>query len=289
MFFYTLVMPHSALYALVLVAAIAHASWNAMVKSCCDRLLMLTSIRVVGLLTGLAVAAVVPPPSAESIPFLLAAAAVHYLYYALMLNAYCVGDMSQVYPIARGTAPLLVAILAAVLAGELLGPLFALAVLVLSIGILLLALSGHTVNRMAVVLALLTGIAIVGYSFLSGLGIRKSQSLLGYIAWLEIATGVGMASVAYVRRKSVLVEFARSRWRTGLIAGSLSIAGYAIALWAMSQLAMAPVVALRETSVVFATVIGSVFLREGFAGRRVAAATTVLVGIVLLGLGANAA
>jgi drug/metabolite transporter (DMT)-like permease len=282
-------MPHSTLYALVLVAAVAHASWNAMVKSSGDRLLMLTSIRVVGLLAGLAVATLVPLPSVESIPFLLAAAIIHYLYYALMLNAYRVGDMSQVYPIARGVAPLLVALLAAFLAGEFLGPLSALAVFVLSAGILLLALSGHTVNRKAVIFALLTGVAIAGYSFLSGLGIRKSQSLLGYIAWLEIVTGVGMVSVAYVRRKSVLVEFARTHWRSGLIAGLLSVTGYAIALWAMSALAMAPVVALRETSVVFAAVIGSVFLREGFAGRRLAAAATVVAGIVLLSVGANAA
>ncbi|MCX7176880.1 MAG: DMT family transporter [Proteobacteria bacterium] len=260
-----------------------------MVKSSGDRLLMLTSIRVVGLLAGLAVATLVPPPSGESIPFLLTAAIVHYLYYALMLNAYRVGDMSQVYPIARGIAPLLVALLAAFLAGEFLGPLSTLAVVVLSAGIFLLALSGHTDNRKAVIFALLTGVAIAGYSFLSGLGIRKSQSLLGYIAWLEIATGVGMVSVAYVRRKSVLVEFARTQWRSGLIAGLLSVTGYAIALWAMSVLAMAPVVALRETSVVFAAVIGSVFLREGFGGRRLAAATTVVAGIVLLSVGANAA
>lgn len=282
-------MQHGALYALVLVAAVAHASWNAMVKSSGDRLLMLASIRVVGLLAGLAVAVVVPLPSAESIPYLLAAAAVHYLYYALMLGAYRAGDMNQVYPIARGSAPLLVALLAAVLAGERLGPLPTLAVLVLSFGIFLLASSGRSVNRKAVVLALLTGVAIAGYSFLSGLGIRKSQSLLGYIAWLEVATGIGMASVAYVRRKSVLVEFARTQWRSGLVAGSLSVTGYGIALWAMSVLAMAPVVALRETSVVFAAIIGSVFLREGFAGRRVAAAATVVVGIALLAAGTTAA
>jgi drug/metabolite transporter (DMT)-like permease len=170
-----------------------------------------------------------------------------------------------------------------------LGPQSALAVLILSVGIILLALSGHTFNRQAVVLALLTGVTIAGYSFLSGLGIRKSQSLLAYIAWLEIATGLGMASVACVRRKSVLAEFARTQWRTGLIAGLLSVTGYAIALWAMSVLPMAPVVALRETSVVFAAIIGSVFLREGFAGRRVASAATVMVGIVLLSVGANAA
>lgn len=260
-----------------------------MVKSSGDRLLMLASIRVVGLLAGLAVAVVVPLPSPESIPYLLAAAAVHYLYYALMLSAYRAGDMNQVYPIARGSAPLLVALLAAVLAGERLGPLSTLAVLVLSFGIFLLASSGRSVNRKAVVLALLTGVAIAGYGFLSGLGIRKSQSLLGYIAWLEVATGIGMASVAYVRRKSVLVEFAGTQWRSGLVAGALSVTGYGIALWAMSVLAMAPVVALRETSVVFAAIIGSVFLREGFAGRRVTAAATVVVGIALLAAGTTAA
>lgn len=280
-------MSPNALYGLVLVAALAHASWNAMVKSSNDRLLMLASIRVVGLVAGLVVAGLVPLPSAESIPFLAAATAVHYLYYALMLNAYRVGDMSQVYPIARGFAPLLVAFLASVFAGEALGPLSTVAVLLISGGIFLLAWSGGSLNRQAVCFALLTGFAIAGYSFLSGLGIRKSQSLLGYIAWLEIATGVGMVSVAYVRRKPVLLEFARTKWQSGLVAGVLSVIGYAISLWAMSSLALAPVVALRETSVVFAAIIGGVFLREGFAGRRVAAAVVVLAGIVLLSVGAH--
>ncbi len=107
-------MPDSAIYALVLIAAGTHATWNAMVKDSGDRLLMLTSIRVVGLAAGLVAAILVPAPDVESIPFLLAAAAFHYLYYLMMLNAYRVGDMSQVYPIARGAAPLLVALLAAV-------------------------------------------------------------------------------------------------------------------------------------------------------------------------------
>ena len=282
-------MPDSAIYALVLIAAVTHATWNAMVKDSGDRLLMLTSIRVVGLAAGLVAAILVPAPDVESIPFLLAAAAFHYLYYLMMLNAYRVGDMSQVYPIARGAAPLLVALLAAVLAGEFLGPLSASAVLILSVGIFLLTLSGRHFNRKAVIFAFLTGVAIAGYSVLSGLGVRRSNSLLGYIAWLEIATGLGMVSVAYVRRKSVLIAFARTHWRSGLVAGSLSVSGYAIALWAMSILAMAPVVALRETSVVFGAVFGAFFLGEGFAGRRVAAASIVLTGIVLLGIGAKAA
>lgn len=282
-------MPHSALYALVLVAAVAHASWNAIVKASADRLLMLTSIRVVGLVAGLFVASLVPPPSSQSIPFLLVAACVHYLYYALMLNAYRIGDMSQVYPISRGIAPLLVAVFAAVAAGEVLGPLSILAVVIVSAGITALALSGHAVNRKAVGFAVFTGITIAGYSFLSGLGIRKSESLLGYIAWLEISTGVGMVSVAYLRRRVSIAGFVRTQWRVGAVAGLLSVVGYAIALWAMSVLPMAPVVALRETSVVFAAIIGSVLLREGFTTRRVVAATAILVGVVLIATGANAA
>lgn len=255
-----------------------------MVKGSGDRLLMLAAIRVVGLVVGLPVALLVPAPAAQSLPYLAGAACVHYAYYALLLNAYRVGDMSQVYPIARGISPLLVALLAAALAGEVLGPLSALAILLLSGGILVLALSGGHFNRPAVAFALLTGVAISGYSFLSGVGIRQSGSLLGYIAWLEIATGLGMGSVALARRRSAVVDFVRGQWRAGLAAGLLSVVGYGIALWAMSVLAMAPVVALRETSVVFAAIIGSVFMGEGFAGWRIVAAVAVVIGIVLLGI-----
>jgi drug/metabolite transporter (DMT)-like permease len=205
----------------------------------------------------------------------------------LMLNSYRVGDMSQVYPIARGSAPLLVFLLSALLADEVLSYRSTLAVCILSGGIVVLAFSGRAMNRTAIVFAIGTGIAIAGYSFLSGLGIRKFESPLGYIAWLEIATGVGMSSVAYFRRGNVVATFARTHWRSGLVAGLLSVAGYGIALWAMTRAAMAPVVALRETSVVFAALIGSVFLGEGFAGRRVAAAVAVVIGVVLLGVSAR--
>jgi drug/metabolite transporter (DMT)-like permease len=239
------------------------------------------------LIAGLVVALSVPLPSPASLPFLVAGACVHYLYYALMLNAYRVGDMSQVYPISRGIAPVLVALLAVLIAGEVLGPLATLAIFLLSSGILALALSGHAINRKAIVLAVLTGVAIAGYSFLSGVGVRRSDSVLGYIAWLEIASSIGVAAFAYSRRKTVLIEFVRTQWKHGLLAGLLSVPGYAIAVWAMSVLAMAPVIAVRETSVVFAAVIGSTFLREGFARRRVAAAVAVLAGVILLSAGAH--
>lgn len=280
-------MQLSSLYALVLLSAIAHASWNAMVKKSGDRLLMLACIRAVGLTAGIVVAIVVPPPSVQSLMFLLGAAAIHYAYYALMLNSYRVGDMSQVYPIARGIAPLLVVLLGTFLAGETLNSLSTVAICLLSLGILWLAFSGKAVGRHAFLFAIGTGIAIAGYSFLSGLGIRKSGSTLGYIAWLEIATGVGMTSVAYFRRRGIVAEFIQTNWLSGLIAGVLSVTGYAIALWAMTMAAMAPVVALRETSVVFAALIGALFLGEGYVTRRVAASITVALGVILLGIAAK--
>jgi uncharacterized membrane protein len=277
-------MPTGALYALVLAAAVAHASWNALIKGSSDRLLMLTSMRVVGFSLGILVAVWVPLPSAQSIPYLVAAACIHYIYYVMMLNAYRVGDMSQVYPISRGIAPVLVAILAVLFADEVMGSVMTVAVLILSLGIVSLAMSGRVFNREAVFFALLTGVAIASYSFLSGIGVRKSGSVLAYIAWLEIATSVGMVAVMFMRKKSDAADFVRAKWRTGLVAGLLSASGYGIALWAMSILPLAPVVAVRETSVVFAAVIGSVALREGFALSRTAAAIAVLVGIILMAL-----
>jgi len=277
------------LYGIVLFAALAHACWNAMVKASGDRLLMLASIRAVGLAAGLAVALLVPLPSPESLPFLAAAALVHYLYYALMLGAYRVGDLSQVYPISRGVAPLLVAFLAAALGGEVLGRTATLALLFISGGIFALAIAKGRVNRQALLFALFTGIAIAGYSFLSGLGVRRSESVLGYIAWLEIATGIGMLGIAVAtRERKVLGDYVRGQWRVGLLAGLLSVGGYAIALWAMSVLALAPVVALRETSVVFAALIGATFLREGHTAQRLLATLAVLLGVILLASGGDA-
>ncbi|HEU4853130.1 MAG TPA: DMT family transporter [Telluria sp.] len=275
-------MPVSAAYAAVLVSALAHASWNAVLKNSGDRALMLSSIRLIGLVAGIVVAAFVAPPSAESLPYLAGAAAIHYAYFALMIGSYRVGDMNQVYPIARGIAPMLVLLPGAWIAGEAVGGISLLAVGLISAGVLLLASGGTSTNRKALFLAVCTGISIAGYSVLSGEGIRRSGSLLGYIAWLEISTGVGMVGFACTRSKAVLSAFAVAHWKPALAAGVLSISAYAVALLAMSVAPIAQVVALRETSVVFAACIGSLFLGERFGARRIAASIVVAAGLVLL-------
>jgi uncharacterized membrane protein len=275
-------MSIGAAYAAVLVAALAHASWNALLKNSGDRVLMLSSIRLVGLVAGIVTAALVPLPSAESLPYLAGAAAIHYAYFALMIASYRVGDMNQVYPIARGIAPVLVLLPAAWLAGETIGAVPVLAVGLISAGVALLASGGKSTSRTALVLAVCTGISIAGYSVLSGEGIRRSGSLLGYIAWLEISTGVGMVCFASTRSTQALSAFVQAHWRPALAAGVLSVAGFGIALVAMSVAPIAQVVALRETSVVFAACIGSLFLGERFGARRIAASVIVASGLVLL-------
>lgn len=277
-------MSLTVLYAAVLLSALTHAGWNALVKTSGDRLLMLASIRSLGLVAGITVAIFVPLPSAESVPYLIAAACFHYVYYAMMLNSYRLGDISQVYPIARGTAPLIVVFLGIFLAGELLDRPTLLGIFILSSGLFILSISGSRINRMALVFAFGTGIAISGYSFLSGLGVRESATLLGYIAWLEIAKGAGLTLFALYRRKGLVLPYLKHNWRSSLVAGFLSVTSFTVSVAVMSVAPIAPVVALRVTSVVFAAAIGSIFLQEGYAGKRITAAVVVVIGVVLIGL-----
>ncbi len=280
-------MSLTILYAAVLFSALTHASWNALVKTSGDRLLLLASIRTLGMFLGIMVAPFVPLPSLQSVPWLLGAAAMHYIYYALLLNAYRLGDISQVYPIARGTAPLIVVVLGIFFAGELLDRTTLFGIFVLSSGLFVLSVSGSTIHRLVLLFAFGTGISIAGYSFLSGMGIRESATLIGYIAWLEIAKGAGLTLFAWHRRRGRIAGYLKNNWRSSLAAGFLSVGSFTVSVAVMSVAPIAPVVALRVTSVVFAAIIGSIFLREGFAGKRITAAVIVVIGVVLIGLSAT--
>lgn len=275
-------MPSEAIYGVVLLAAFAHALWNALVKASSDRLLTLATIRAVGLVLGCLLLFFVPLPAPRSWPFLIGAIAVHYAYYAFMLNSYRVGDLSQVYPIARGLAPLLVTGLAAFLVGERLTVGQLAAVALTSTGIMILALSRGAPQRGAVLFAVATGVTIAGYTFLNGLGVRHGGTVLGYLACLEIGTGSGVLLVTVLRRRAGILVFGRSQGLRGIAAGLLSVGGYLAALWAITLLPMAPVTAVRETSVIFGAIIGVVTLRESFGPRRIAGACLVAAGIVTL-------
>ena len=278
-------MSPELLYGLILLAAVAHATWNALIKSAADRLLMMAAIRLVGLLFGLAVLPFVSWPGETAAIWLGLAAIANFAYHALLIQSYRVGDLSLVYPLARGSAPVLLALTAFVVIDERLEPTQIAAVLLITGGILALVI-GKGGDRTAVCFALATGISIAGYSFFGGLGVRSSASVLGFQAWLEIVTGIGVLAFAAIRRRGQVHAFARTSGSLGLLAGALSVGGYLVFLAAAKVLPLAPVAALRECSLIFGTIIGAVVLREGFGARRIAAAVLVMAGVIVLGAGA---
>lgn len=273
--------------ALVLFSALLHASWNALLKGAADRTTQ--SAVLYGAMALVAVAGLtqVAPPALASWPFLALSIVLHNLYFLTLLLAYRDGDLSQVYPIARGGAPILVAVLSTSVAGEALGTGQWLAVALISGGVLSLALDRRLLSRRVVgpvSYALMTAVLIGLYTFIDALGLRSADSVFGYIFWLlALSGGAFLILVAWMRRLRPR-KIAIGTWGRGVCAGGLATLSYGAFLWALSLGAMAPVAALREISVVFAAVIGALFLGEPFGRRRIAAAAAVAAGVVALNL-----
>lgn len=274
--------------ALVLVAAALHASWNALVKAGGDRLAMMALVNASPALVAWIAVPFVGVPDLASWPFLLASMVIHLGYYGALLYAYSHGDLSQVYPIARGTAPLLVAGAAWLLEGEVLTTAEALGVTIVSLGIMALAWrrNGHSKSdRAAIGFALLTSLTIAGYSVADGMGVRRAGSEAAYIAWLFALDGVLIIAYAVWRRRGRLRATFMPNLAKGLFGGLLAGTAYSIVIWAMSLGPMAHIVALRETSVLLAAAIGTLVLKEPFGRHRIAAAAVVASGAVLLNAG----
>ncbi|HUI17611.1 MAG TPA: EamA family transporter [Alphaproteobacteria bacterium] len=276
---------------LVLAAALMHASWNALVKSAGDRAagdraLAMAFTAFWPMLPALAAALFwLPAPARASWPFLVGSMVIHIGYYIGLVKAYRYGDLSQVYPLARGSAPVLVALTSALAVGELLT-----ARAFLGIGLVSLGTASLTFERgrpqgdelRAVLYALFIALTIVAYTIVDGIGVRRSGTPLGYIAWLFTIDGIPFALATAVWRRGQLIAYFRSTWFTPLVGGMLSLLAYGIAIWAMSFGALGQVAALRETGVIFAAVIGSLFLKEPFGRRRILAAAIVAAGIIVL-------
>ncbi len=273
------------LTALVVLAAVLHATWNAMVKNSEDGLLTMTLVMgTVSLLGGIATF-VVPVPREESWGLLAMSVLLHLAYQLFLVQAYRMGDLSQVFPIFRGIPPILVAALSGVIAGEWLNLWQTLGVVVISMGVASLALKrslSTPKERAALAFALGTALAITAYTFADGLGVRRSGDALGYAAWMFLLNGIPYVLIAAWVRGPAFWPFLRANWLVGGGAGVLAATGFAIILWAFAQGAIAPVAALRETSVVFAAMIGTLVLKEPFGRQRILAAVLVAAGIVLL-------
>jgi len=268
----------------VLLAALLHAGWNAMIKGGGDVLHDTAGIIVGAMLIALPFLFVVPAPPAAAWPFIVASVTVHLAYYWLMISAYRVGDLSLVYPLMRGVAPLITALAGVAVLGEMPAPVAWLGMLLVSGGVFLLGYRalGHAPSRGAVVFALANAAVIALYTLIDGHGARVSGNAWSYIVWLFVLDGIPFSLWMLARRRASFIAHLRRRSLRALAGGGLSAAAYAISVWAMTKAPVALVASLRETSVLFATLIGARLLHEKLTPRRWAGVVAVVLGVVAL-------
>ena len=273
----------------VLAAAVTHATWNAIAHGIKDQVLAFGLIGAGGIAVAVPLVVLSPFPLAACWPYLLGSVFIHVFYNLLLMRSYRYGDFGQVYPLARGTSPLVVTVLAAVFAAERPSWWEIGGVLVISSGLAVLVLAGRTgsggLSRPALLAAGGTGLTIAAYTTVDGLGVRLSGSWVGYIGWLMLLESLCVPAWALVRRRDAVRGLSRRVLLAGVSAGALSVLAYGLVLWAQTKGALAPIAALRETSVIFGAVIGTLIFREPFGRWRIAATVLVVLGVLLLNVG----
>ncbi len=270
----------------VLFSALLHATWNSLAHAVSDRLVGFALIGIADAMCGGLMVAFAGLPPAGAWPYIIASAALHVAYNLLLLASYQLGEFSQMYPLARGTSPWVVALVSVVVLGRDLPLTELLGVLAVSGGLIALVFIGGRPGRKdvpALGAALLTGLAIASYTVVDGVGVMQSP-LFAYTGWLFLLQGPPIAVIAAVRRGRRLPAAVRASAVPGLAGGLISITAYTIVLWAQTSGALAPIAALRETSIVFGALIGAVFLGERLGAKRAIAAAVVLAGVVLITL-----
>ncbi|MEE2699562.1 MAG: DMT family transporter [Pseudomonadota bacterium] len=272
---------------LVLIAAVLHAVWNALVKVDDDRLMtMAVVICTTGILSPILLL-LGPNPAPESWPYLATSVILNNIYFLFLIEAYRNGDLSHAYPLARGSAPLMVAAGAMLFSEERLGLSDLVGVVLVSGAIISLVLfSGDERQKgwKTVVYPLLTGLMIASYTVIDGIGVRLSGSPAGFIGWLFLLSPLPITLISIIRRGSGFLSFLQTRWKSSILAGCLNFGSYGLAIWALSMGTMAHVSALRETSVIIAALIGTLFLGESFGLRRIYLSIIVVFGVIIMNL-----
>ena len=272
--------------AAVLFGALLHASWNALVKSSSDKDLDMAVIHLIGSFLGIPLVALAGWPVAAAWPYIAASVVVHIGYYLALTGAYRHGELGLTYPLMRGVAPLLVAFSATFTLGETLSPLAWAGVLGISCGVLVLGLNAHALKvPKAVGFALANAVIIAIYTVIDGLGVRASGNALQYVATLFLLDGWPFALLMFATRGRAVGVYARHRWPVATLGACASLGSYGIALWAMTRAPVATVAALRETSVLFAVLLGAWFLKEAFTPRRALGTCVIVAGVMALRLG----
>ncbi len=271
----------------VLAAGLLHAGWNALLKGATggDAMLDMATIVAGSAVCGLAVIPFVGIPDVAAWKFAAASAVIHWGYYVTLAQAYRTGDLSFAYPLMRGTAPLIVALLGIVFLREWPSPQIALGIALICAGIVSIAFARRGRHPPAAAGWAFANAAIIAtYTLVDGAGARASGNAPAYVSWLIFLEAIPFLGWVCLRQGNVAVAYVVRGWRRGLIGGAASLAAYGIVLWAMTLAPVAAVAALRETSVLFAALIGAIWLKEGLGMRRLAGAAGVVLGVAALKL-----
>jgi drug/metabolite transporter (DMT)-like permease len=266
--------------AAVLGAALLHATWNALVKASEDKQLDTYAVAAGSGLLALLLLPFLPLPAPAAWPWLAGSASVHILYFVFLAGAYRWGELSYVYPVMRGGGPMIVAVTGVVAFREILQANEWLGVLLICAGILAFASGAH--DRRATGFALANAVVIGAYTLIDAAGARASGAPVSYTLWFFVANGLVITLLGLLQRGPVVPAYFRRHWLRAIAGGACALGAYSIALWAMTRAPVALVAVLRETSVIFAAVLGAVVLKEKITRRRLVATGAVLAGLIAL-------
>ena len=271
----------------VLGAGLLHAGWNALLKSAPggDPMLDMATIVAGSAVCGLIAIPFVGVPDTSAWKFAAVSSIIHWGYYVTLAHAYRTGDLSFAYPLMRGSAPLIVTLLGIVFLREWPTPQIALGIALISLGIVSIAFARRGRHPpSAAGWALANACIIAAYTLIDGAGARASGNALAYVSWLIFLESIPFLAWIWARQGTVAFTYIGRSWRRGLLGGAASLGAYGIVLWAMTRAPVAAVAALRETSVLFAALIGAFVLKEGLGVRRLAGAVSVVAGVAALKL-----
>ncbi len=272
---------------IVIFAAAFHAGWNALVKSGASKEVSMAAIVMGHVPIAAVIIFLVPTPNVASWPFILLSGILHCGYQLFLMMSYRIGDLTQIYPIARGVAPMLVAVVSFFALGAALSAGQMAAVIMISIGVILFGLerlSKQNLDFMPIIFALITGCFIAAYSINDGFGARLSESPFGFYAYSTIVNLIVMSAFLLIWRRHILSEVLATQKKTAILGGGASFIAYALVIWAFTQAPIAMVTALREVSIVFAMLIGVFVLKERFNTLKLLASLIILTGVLLIKL-----
>ncbi|KAF1010507.1 MAG: hypothetical protein GAK32_01457 [Pseudomonas fluorescens] len=269
---------------LVLISAIMHATWNAVIRAGSSRFMTLAMVDGTALLICLAALPLVNAPSLQVWGYVLVSVVLNTIYRLFLIKAYETGEFGQVYPVMRGVPPVLVALFSYFLLHEKLSFHAMAGVLLICVGIISLTFVRKMTARMLkpILMAVCAGAFIASYTVVDAKGVRASETVLQYIIYLTVCQSIPIPALAFFKQRLALTQAIRDQWRVGLMGGVFYLTSYGLVLFALSLDAVAKISALRETSVIIGAIIATLFFHERFGWRRMLSALVIVCGIILI-------